>query len=298
MSASHFKLEIYPHEFPTTIYDVAPEPSTTECGMLFFIPGNPGLPAYYVPFLSKIRDSLPGWRIICVSQAGCDTISARNAPRSPDQTYFNLSQQIQHKFEIFTTLLRKYEYFSSSDQKKEVVVAGHSIGCWMLQHMLVQLAKQQVPAPISLVLLLFPTIKNIGQSDSGVVFNRILKYFPHIADVASNLTYYATKFLPDIAVSKAVNFAMQNPPEHAANATRSLFYSPSVVWQSVSLGAEEMKHVKEESEDMAEFFWKGLWSTLRRESSRSGNIVAYFADSVSSCFGSDQIAPNTANEII
>ncbi|KAK7208114.1 hypothetical protein BZA70DRAFT_35168 [Myxozyma melibiosi] len=280
MAESLFKLQKYPHEYPTTIYDVPPDAATEECGMIFLIPGNPGLPEYYVPFLSQAREGLPGWRIVCVSQAGYDTVATAGAARSSDQKYYGLEQQTQHKVEVLTSLLQKYSYFSTVDlvNKKQVVVVGHSIGCWMIQRMLAKLAKQQIPAPITLAVLLFPTIRDLAQSSSGMALKTISSYVPRLADFVSIFTFYAAKYLPSSALHTIIKLAMRNPPEHALHATTQLVGSPAVVWQSISLGIEEMG-IHGERDDMAEFFWDGPWGTLHSESSKQGRIVAYFAES-------------------
>ncbi|KAK9484178.1 hypothetical protein V1527DRAFT_484208 [Lipomyces starkeyi] len=276
-----FVLQIYPHKYPTLLYDVPPllrTPESEEVGVLFFIPGNPGLPQYYTPFLTLIREQLPGWRVLCVSQAGCDTIStAFKYTDFSKQAYYNLDDQVEHKFEILSELLEKYYYLGPGGTQKQVVLVGHSIGCWLMQHLLVRISNSDLQITVKLAILLFPTIKNIGESDSGVKFRRIISHVPKLANIAGSTIYYLTSYLPGPVVQSIVNLFMCFPPEHASKATQALIASPSVVYQCVRLGAEEMEKIADEAEDVGSLFWGGLWGTLHRDGSGQGRIIAYFA---------------------
>ncbi|KAK9318801.1 hypothetical protein V1517DRAFT_334548 [Lipomyces orientalis] len=276
-----FVLQVYPHRFPTVLYDVPPLFATPDCeevGVVFFIPGNPGLPQYYVPFLTLIREQLPGWRILCVSQAGCDTISTRfRYTDFSKQRYYNLRDQVEHKFELLSELLESHGYMGPSGAHKQVVLIGHSIGCWLLQQLLVRISNSDLQLAIRLAILLFPTIKNIGESDSGVKFRKIISHVPKLAHIAGSTVYYVTRYLPRTAVQAVVSFFMRFPPIHATKATLAMLDSPSVVYQCVSLGAEEMEKITEETEDIKLLFWEGLWGTHHKDGSKQGRIVAYFA---------------------
>ncbi|KAK9236821.1 hypothetical protein V1525DRAFT_426766 [Lipomyces kononenkoae] len=280
---SDFVLQIHPHKYPTLLYDVPPllrTPESEEIGMVFMIPGNPGLPQYYVPFLKLIRQQLPGWRVLCVSQAGCDTIStAFRYTDFSEQRYYSLDDQVVHKFEVLSEMLEKHKYLGLAGSNKRVVVIGHSVGCWLMQHLLVRIRNADMQITIKLAVLLFPTIRNIGESVSGVQFRKINSHLPKVANIAGSAVYYLNRYLPRSVVQSVVNVFMRFPPEHAVKATQALVASPSVVYQCVSLAAEEMNRITEEAEDVLSFFWDGLWGALLRDGSNTeqARIIAYFA---------------------
>ncbi|KAK9369412.1 hypothetical protein V1509DRAFT_620747 [Lipomyces kononenkoae] len=280
---SEFVLQTYPHKYPTVLYDVSPllpNPESDEIGMIFMIPGNPGLPQYYVPFLSLVRQQLPGWRIVCVSQAGCDTISsAFRYTDFSEQRYYSLDDQVEHKLDVLLEMLEKHKYLGLACSTKQVILIGHSVGCWLMQHLLIRIRNADLRIAIRLAILLFPTIKNIGESVAGVQFRKMISRLPKLATIAGLAANYLTRYMPRSVVQSVVNVFMRFPPDHAANATQAMLASPSVVYQCVSLASEEMERITEEADDVISFFWDGLWSASLKDSSsrEQARIIAYFA---------------------
>ncbi|KAK9466938.1 hypothetical protein V1512DRAFT_262703 [Lipomyces arxii] len=267
-----FILEYFAHKFPTVLYDVAPNYDVSEIGIVFLIPGNPGLPKYYVPYMAYLRAQLPGWRMICTSQAGCDTSASAYA--APDtSTYAGLQEQATHKFDVLKAKLEQHGYFGPEGQAKQVVLIGHSIGCWLLQRLVSQVHKAQFQCSISLAILLFPTIRDIGQSPTGVKFTALLTRIPTLANIVANFVYYMTKHSPNAIVRAIVNVVMKFPPEHAIQATTALVSSGTVIYRCISLGKDEMLYIKDEPED-SQVFWGGHWTFLQQQKSK---IVAFFA---------------------
>ncbi|KAK9460020.1 uncharacterized protein V1516DRAFT_678683 [Lipomyces oligophaga] len=280
MDETVFVLKQLQSKYPTLIYDVEPlffDSVQKEVGMVFLIPGNPGLPTYYVPFLSMIREKLPGWRIVCVSQAGCDVVTTKLKYADPQNIVcYGLHDQVSHKLEALVSLSRLHGYFGTEGADKQVVLVGHSIGCWMIQHLILQLRQQSYPINVSQSILLFPTIKDISKSSNGVKFLALERKIP-LAILASSFAFYFTRYFPDFVVNWAIKLVMRSPPIHALQATRSLVSSQSVVYQCLSLAGEEMEYVKAETEDLDTIFWSGNWSASTNRSG-PGKIVAFFAN--------------------
>ncbi|KAK9475763.1 hypothetical protein V1514DRAFT_339104 [Lipomyces japonicus] len=266
-------LKEYIHgEFLSTLYDVAPT-SDNEAGLIYILPGNPGLPQYYVPFIKSLQRLLPDFRMVCVSQAGCDTNSLRlQKPDFNSQRYYDLDDQVLHKLDVLKLLLKRYGYFEDF-QKKRVIIIGHSIGCWILQNLLLHIKEQNWKIYNLSTIMLFPTVKHIGQSSSGRKFRRILKFAPNISILTATAVYYFCKYLPNRLLQTTINLFMNSPPKHGLLATEDLIYSPSVVYQCVKLGEEEMSRVAEEADNVKSVFWSGSWNG----SGRPGNIMAFFA---------------------
>ncbi|KAK9451210.1 uncharacterized protein V1518DRAFT_371382 [Limtongia smithiae] len=271
-----FVLKSFPNKYPTNIYDVPPaETALPESGVVVLIPGNPGLPAYYVPFLSDLRAQLRTWRIICISQAGCE-VTATQLAYSCSTRYYGLKDQVQHKYEVIKTLLTEHGYTPTTEKK--VVLMGHSIGCWLLQHSLIKLiadsyAEDAVKTP-SLAILLFPTVKDIGDSSNGIRFRKVMKIFPFLPNAASVGAYCLTACLPTSLLRRLIKCSMHDPPTHALDATYSLLNSSACAYQCTRMGMEEMEEVREEDPIMNQVFWAGNWG---RHDGRPGKIIAYFA---------------------
>ena len=78
--------------------------------------------------------------------------------------FCTLQGQVEHK-------LRYIDEFIPRQAK--LVLIGHSIGCYIILHMLEQLPRDR----ILICPLLFPTVERMAESPKGFYFTPLLKFF-------------------------------------------------------------------------------------------------------------------------
>lgn len=152
---------------PTQIYLWPPKkmlnkPKRQIC--IYFIPGNPGLCSFYVPFLENLYQSLSSENIqvsiLGVSFAGFP-------PNMPTERFITLAEQVEHKIRIFKRISsdcnseEKQPWLQFYD-KPEFIVMGHSLGAYCAVEVL-----KQCSASISAVYYLFPAFAHIAKSRKG-----------------------------------------------------------------------------------------------------------------------------------
>ncbi|KAK9456776.1 hypothetical protein V1511DRAFT_520699 [Dipodascopsis uninucleata] len=305
MGSLGFEIEDYECEYPTMLFDIPSVRSTTsnsaaptqpdapaEDGMIFFIPGNPGLPQYYTVFFDLLRDLLPSWRIVCASQAGCYTLNTYSKSENNDKhsRFYNLDDQISHKILLLKEFAKKYDYINNS--QKKIVLIGHSLGCWLLQRLVVGLHSDNPGIKITSAILLFPTIRSISESPHGLFLTRILKYLPRLPVMGSTGSNLLSK-LPLSTRRTLIKYVMKNPPEHAVESTDAMISSSGVVYQVLQLAKEEMEKIDEEGQDIISLFWDGTYSSSPLETADDKiNIILYFAQE------DHWVGSHTRNEII
>lgn len=115
------------------VFSLAPEDSATSSSssaagpLILFIPGNPGLPAYYEPFLKHLYAGLQGQAVIAsISQLEhCPTSAVRrSSTRSAAPACPSLDEQIQSKADFIRSMQRQHP-------GRPTFVIGHSLGGWM-----------------------------------------------------------------------------------------------------------------------------------------------------------------------
>ncbi|UYV79338.1 C2orf43 [Cordylochernes scorpioides] len=125
--------------------------------IIIFIPGNPGAIDYYEEFLKALYEGLqravPIWGI---SHAG-HAMSPPGYPRPKiqgNEELYSLEGQVAHK----VAFIQKYV-----PANREVILIGHSIGCYVVLEILRRLPGLQVPRAV----LLFPTVERMASTPQG-----------------------------------------------------------------------------------------------------------------------------------
>lgn len=127
---------------------------------LLFVPGNPGLPSYYLDYLSTIH-SHPQLRgqveILAVGHLGHAPTPRTHQPQ-PYST--KLQDQVAHKVRIVDRIREMYPRTNGyGEQHVQLVLGGHSVGSYIL----LEVFKQRL-AQLDGLHLLFPTVAHIGSS--------------------------------------------------------------------------------------------------------------------------------------
>ncbi|OBT54159.1 hypothetical protein VE04_05241, partial [Pseudogymnoascus sp. 24MN13] len=175
---------------PIYLPPLSPSTSTsaeTKHHLLVFLPGNPGYPGYYAPFLSALRTGLPASpsgedavHIRCLTLPGfapapTDPQPQPNSPPSPQTSFLSLSETTSA---LLTTILglRIPSGPRAGEPHDSLTLLGHSVGAYLALAVLSQLPA--TTRATTRAILLFPTITDIAQSPSGAVLAPLLRYVP------------------------------------------------------------------------------------------------------------------------
>lgn len=147
---------------PTHVFSLESR-SPKRTPLVVVIPGSPGMAHFYIPFASKLFDiGQEQFDIAVVSHAGHspghykDTFCAHgdaNESTGSATDWYTLQDQITHKL----------AFIEEEAQDRELIFIGHSIGCWIILHML----KKLHPSKILHVFLLFPTIEKMAMTPNA-----------------------------------------------------------------------------------------------------------------------------------
>ncbi|KAF9502486.1 alpha/beta-hydrolase [Pleurotus eryngii] len=188
--------------------------------VILFIPGNPGLLDFYIPFLSTLYSKDRRMSILAHSHAG-HTPGFHTSPGC-----HRLLLQIQSAIEAFDAI--KVEYGPDIP----VTVVGHSVGSWIT----LQILKAR-PDTISGVFLLFPTITDIASSPNGRALSWVFPWSVTISRIANILRV--------IPLSCILSWIFRSWPAHQRSVLEGLLRSPSSILATLSMADDEMKLVRD-----------------------------------------------------
>jgi len=138
-SYSHFNLELPPNctldlpivsTFPTERLIFTPLiGSASSAPVILFIPGNPGTCLFYISFLAALQQHYPSHTIHAISYAGHGITSQTVAGSQSDFGIADsLAGQTAHKLTYITEVI--------APQPRSLTLIGHSIGCYLISHLL------------------------------------------------------------------------------------------------------------------------------------------------------------------
>lgn len=136
----------------------------------------------------------------------------------------------------------------------KLFLIGHSIGCYMILHMLKQLDSNRVLKCFQL----FPTVERMALSPKGQTTTPMLRYFRWAAWPIVALPYF---FIPDFVKRRILEWFFQDPTICPSAITGTMrLINPTSVCQSFNLAHEEMNTVLEaDYELIREFASKLFW---------------------------------------
>ncbi|KAF8167729.1 hypothetical protein B0H34DRAFT_682832 [Crassisporium funariophilum] len=196
--------------------------------IVLFIPGNPGLVDFYIPFLSTIYEKRASPNLAILAHAHVDHApgikSSGSIKYPPSQS---LTIQIQSSLEVLDAITSTYT------QETKVVVVGHSVGAWISS----QLLKAR-PNEIASVFFLFPTISHIGNTPNG---RRLSPIFSPISRSILSWLSPLAKYIPFPVLS----LLFSGWPQHQVLVLHEFIASPRSVLSSLTMAHEEMKHIRD-----------------------------------------------------
>ncbi|KAK4119190.1 hypothetical protein N657DRAFT_666784 [Parathielavia appendiculata] len=248
--------------------------------LIYLIPGNPGLIAYYEPFMKMLRQLLDeteekhgcchAFHIYGRNLLGFDdgdhkpafgTTTSSSIKTEP----FTLEDQIRSCYDqvqqISTSTLSHGRSFSS------VILIGHSVGAYITLELFHRAATalfntaNPTPRknPLHSAILLFPTISHIARSRSGQKLD-LIRRTRFLDQSAHHLAKFFVDLLPQWLLSAIVRRLLGFPP-HAAAATVRFLASGDGIWQALHMGKDEMATIGD-----SEGRWgQGMWEEGRRK---------------------------------
>jgi len=213
--------------------------------VILFLPGNPGLLGFYIPFLSAIhaRDTSGALAIFGHAHLGHTPDIEDLTQRHADSSLF---AQVESAVEALDAIKNSF------GSKTKVVIIGHSVGAWIA----LQVLKAR-PDDVSAEFLLFPTICHIRETPNG---RRLAWLFRHPFRRIVSTSSYITRLLPDAILS----LLFPAWPSTQLLVLRSLLNSPESIHACLTMADEEMKAIHDLDIDL-------LWEHRHR-------LSMYFSD--------------------
>ncbi|KAI0427247.1 hypothetical protein F5Y09DRAFT_316837 [Xylaria sp. FL1042] len=242
--------------------------------LIFLVPGNPGLVGYYAPFLSALRDlidsntSLSNISFHIHGQSLAGFTDEDHEPFTSQRKPHDLEYQIQHILKSVSGL--RIESGPKDGQPYDhVLLMGHSVGAYIALETCHRVLQDPSLAPelkLTSGILLFPTIDHIADSPNGWKLN-MLRQTPLLGDNAYRVAQGFLRLWPYSTLHWFVSKTLGFPP-HAADVTTRWLKSRDGVWQSLHLGMDEMRVIREDKWD------DELWEIA--QSSKSAIPKFYF----------------------
>ncbi|TQN68585.1 Lipid droplet-associated hydrolase [Colletotrichum shisoi] len=244
-------------------------------GLLFFIPGNPGLVDYYTDFFDALKARI-GWADGHIHVHGRDLFGFRDDSHEPftkGNPPYDVERQIELVFDHLASLRRTDSSRNAPGKKGEpydfVVLAGHSVGSYIALEIFHRHLKDPSRAPhlrLQAGMLLFPTVTHMTQSPSGKRLE-LIRTTPFLDDTAHVI---ARRFL-DLCPTGLLRWfvgAVLGFGAKAADVTTRFLKSRDGVWQAIHMGKDEMKVITEEKWD------KELWEVEEEDAAAGGSSSA------------------------
>ena len=195
----------------------------------FFImvPGNPGAVEPYAFFMEQMLGRAGGsnantpWTFITL---GHSAHSARTAQREG----VSLQQQIEHKREVLSDLLRTHP-------NARLHFGGHSVGA----HIVCELLRVLPPENVGKCVLLFPTLSNIGATPNGV---RLTPAFNYLRGLLGWLVW-GVNLLPSAARRRIVAQMSGATHDRSLDALLGSVLHPAVMQNAFFMAAHEMQEI-------------------------------------------------------
>ncbi|KAJ4402630.1 hypothetical protein N0V82_010765, partial [Gnomoniopsis sp. IMI 355080] len=250
--------------------------------LLYFLTGNPGYIAYYVPFLTRLRALLNDLEAKHAHKV-LFTIAGRNYIGFDDTDHplpfntttrkpFNVEAEIQYSFKqlLAANAIPPSTTSSSSSSSNsapapgtgrggepfdDVILIGHSLGTYIALEIFHRHLHEPSIAPnlnLRSGILLFATIAHLAKSPKGIHLN-LLRRTPLLGTYLPLVAKLGLSLLPTAAVRWIVRRVLGMPP-HAADVTTNFLTSRDGVYQALYLGMDEMAVISEES--WAEELWE------------------------------------------
>ncbi|KAI0045637.1 hypothetical protein FA95DRAFT_1560989 [Auriscalpium vulgare] len=228
--------------WPTAIHD-GNHPRT----VLVFIPGNPGLLGFYVPFLSAIHKAAPeSFAILAHAHQGLSACVGGEKARRPTDLV-GLPAQVDALLEVVDALRLTY------GPETKILLAGHSMGSWLATQVL-----KQRPDEAAGAFLLFPTISQIRETPNGRRLSWLFR--PPFPRVVAHLS-----MLIRILPLRVLWTLFSSWPLAQLEVLRSLLHSPSAIHACLTMAHDEMNTITDLDVVLLDRHIEHLWFYFAEE---------------------------------
>lgn len=245
--------------------------SSKSHGLVYFVPGNPGVVEFYTDFLRSLRALLDktendtaydiyGRNLLGFSDDDHEPFSHQNLP-------FELDAQVEG---IWADVASQRHGDNNEQPYDSVILIGHSIGAYIVVE---TFHRQSINPKAGLNLahgfLLFPTISYIARSPSGLKITALQQssYLPGVEENLHRIVKALVYFVPQ----STLQWIWGNCLGFSAAAAKTLaewLKSRDGLWQAIHLGRSELKNVVKDKWDDA------LWDAA--STAGSGNVAPKF----------------------
>ncbi|XP_054425189.1 lipid droplet-associated hydrolase isoform X2 [Pteronotus mesoamericanus] len=213
--------------------------------LIFIITGNPGIPAFYVPFAkalySLINKRFPVWVTSFAGQVLAPKdkkiLTTLDDPNAQEiQDIYGLRGQVEHKIAFLRTHVPK---------ETKLVLIGHSIGSYIC----LQILKHAPEIPIIRSILLFPTIERMSETPNGRIATPFLCWLRYALYAGS---YFLLKPCPEKLKSWLIRVVLERMNFQSEVSPLSSL-EPFCMANAAYLGSQEMRQVlKRDNETIKE----------------------------------------------
>ncbi|KAE8984508.1 hypothetical protein PR003_g24320 [Phytophthora rubi] len=201
--------------------------------LVLVIPGNPGVPFYYLPLMQEIvRTHGRRHEVRCLSHAG------HFMPWKNNGRAFSLKEQLEHKAFYLSQRLR-------DDPTLKLVVIGHSIGSYFALDV-----ARRFPQHVAKLVLMQPTIMHMALSPKGKQMMPLFNHYERGVTLVGAVEYLVPVTLRRWIVRRVVG---SKTSETLQLASLSLVNS-TVMRNVLGMAADEMKEVTELDEELVTRF--------------------------------------------
>ncbi|OCH94712.1 alpha/beta-hydrolase [Obba rivulosa] len=202
-------------------------PVNSEGAIFVFIPGNPGLIEFYIPFLSAMHEDCKGRMAILAHGYLGHSPKVHANSTNHTKTVYGLDAQLQSTIEVIDILRVTF------GQSARLILAGHSVGSWITMQVL-----KARPEAVASVVLLFPTLAHIASTPNGRRLSPLFR--PLLRSIISNFSK-AAHVLP-LALLKLL-FSHWPPAQLAV--LRSFITCPASVYAALNMADDEMNTIQD-----------------------------------------------------
>jgi len=244
---------------PTTVYHSLPRARTVNGPLLIFIPGNPGIINYYIPYFQELSSQFAHLEILGISHAGHSITVAETF-----DAVFSLQNQIDHKVAIIEEYLQKSGSDDDKDddddddvvvdkddiyKSRDVLIMGHSVGTWIMERIVLKMSDR---VNFKFIGFITPTIIDIHKSEKGKILYPLVKLIPFFNTLVAKFSLIL-RLLPDRIITFILSQVLSNAPSHALESTKAFISNNEYIRQSLGLATEEMHTIQSDWQYLEHF---------------------------------------------
>ncbi len=192
---------------------------------------------YYESFAIHLHD-LTCLPVVGLSHTG--HLNTDNSTHNKTWKSADLDQQVDDKIKYIEKKLLK-----SDSKRLDIVLIGHSIGCYVILKMLAVIKERNLNVNIKKSILIFPTIERMSQSPQGKVVTPALNYFLRLI----LLLVFLVSCIPKQILEKLVRFVFEfrkkkhHVDQNVVHTSLQMVSSYSCVKSLLLMAKHEMKVV-------------------------------------------------------